>query len=287
MGVPDTLVTFPAGTVRGHARVLSVRALPDGRRGVVVDRTPFHPVDPVWPDQPADRWTLDGAEVIDCLVGTLDAADALALGDDVPARRGELGWSWVVLHVLGPRADAPAVGAQVELSVDPERRRALSAVHTATHVAALALNASTERFWRKEVVRDSLGHPDLDKLAIVSSVMSEQGCLDVYRFGRSLRRKGFEGGEFAAEAAAVQAAVEELVAEWVASAAPVRVEVPGDERLASLRLWVCELPEWTAQMPCGGTHVSSLADLDGVSILYEVADGGETLRATMRPGAVA
>ena len=48
----DTIVTYPDGDLTSAGIVTLVEPLPDGRTAVVLDRTAFHPVDPVWPDQP-------------------------------------------------------------------------------------------------------------------------------------------------------------------------------------------------------------------------------------------
>ncbi len=58
-----TLVTFPTGATEGASAVrelvpLGVPELPAGGLGLIVDTTPFHPVDHTWPDQPGDSGTV-------------------------------------------------------------------------------------------------------------------------------------------------------------------------------------------------------------------------------------
>lgn len=271
----STRVTFPAGAVTGSATVVLAEALPDGRVGVVTDVTPFHPVDHAWPDQPADVGTLAGRPVVDCVTGAVGPDAVLLLGADIPARRGDDGWAWVVVHVLD--APAPTVGETVELVVDADLRRRLSAGHTACHLAALALNAEAAGLWRKDPGRDdSLGHPDLDQLAITVSRIEPDGAFDGYRFGKSLRKKGFEAAAFVADLAGLQARVNQRLASWLASGAPVRVETGGDESLTARRRWVCDLPEGSATVPCGGTHVTTLADLGAVTVSYTASEDGQS-----------
>ena len=53
-------------------------------------------------------------------------------------------------------------------------------------------------------------------------------------------------------------AANERLAGWVAAGAEIRIETDGPG-LTDRRTWVCELPEGTERIPCGGTHLSSLA----------------------------
>lgn len=276
--VTSTRVTFPSGALRGSGRVVLVTPLPDGRFGVVVDETPFHPVDHTWPDQPGDAGSLDGHPVLDVLTGAVGADGRLLVGGDVTARRGDAGHAWVVVHVVDV---APAVGDDVDLAVDAGTRAGLSAGHTACHLAALALNAETAGFWTKDADRvDSLGHPDLDATAITTSRVGAYEAFDAYRFGKSLRKKGFDAAAFIATAQDVEAAVNARLASWLAAAAPVRVETDGDPTLTARRRWVCALPEGEAGLPCGGTHVDSLARLAEVRVSYAVPDDGAGLEVT-------
>ena len=80
----DTVVTYPDGDLASTGTVLHVEPLADGRSAVILDRTAFHPVDPVWPDQPADAGTLtvDGraVTVVGAVVGATDGT-TLHVGD--------------------------------------------------------------------------------------------------------------------------------------------------------------------------------------------------------------
>ena len=63
---------------------------------------------------------------------------------------------------------------------------------------------------------------------------------------------------------------------WVASGAPVRVESEGGDGLGDRRAWVCELPEGTVRIACGGTHLTSLAELSGIRPSFALVDDGGT-----------
>ena len=286
MSLPSasTQVTFPAGTVDGRSTVLAVVPLAEGRYGVVTESTPFHPLDHTWPDQPADTGslTVDGTElpVLDCVTGGVSPEGELSLGADIPVRRGAEDWAWLVVHVV----EAPvAVGAPVELRVDADRRAALSAAHTGCHLLALALNEALAPRWRKDPGRaDALGHPDFDSLAMDSSRMDVQASTDVYRIGKSLRKKGFTGDDLAADLPALTAAVNDRLAAWVAADAPVRIEAPGPE-LTARRRWACDLPEGPASIFCGGTHLHGLGELAALSTELRLSEDGTELTAVTTP----
>ncbi|MGF1429146.1 metal-dependent hydrolase [Kitasatospora sp. LaBMicrA B282] len=294
MTLPTTRVSFPGGAVTGESTVLAGHPLGDGRYGVVTAETPFHPLDHTWPDQPADTGTLtvDGVElaVVDCLTGAVDPERGeLLVGADIPVRRGDEAWSWLVVHVLAEAPAAPLEGRPVTLAVDAERRAALSASHTGCHLLALALNAALAPRWRKDPGRaDAFGNPDFDSLAMASSVMDTEASTDVYRLGKSLRKKGFTADAaddlpaLADALSAITAEVNERLAAWVAADAPVRVEVPGPE-LTARRRWHCELPAGSADIACGGTHLHRLGQLSALETELTLSADGSELTAVTRP----
>lgn len=271
-------MTFPAGAVTGRSRV--VAALPvDGGWGVVVAETPFHPLDTAWPDQPGDtgvlRWDELELPVADCVTGAVPlAGGALLTGEDVPVRRGDPDWAWLVVHVLERRVPEDEV---VELDVEPVRRRALSAGHTGCHLMALALNGALADRWRKDAPRtDALGRPDFDQLAITGSRIVPNGSVDTYRIGKSLRKRGFVAEGLADELDEITTAVNGRLAEWIAADAGVRLDVPSEE-LTARRLWRCDLPEGKASLPCGGTHLRRTGQLGTARVRLELSDAGDEL----------
>lgn len=260
----DTAVTYPSGATVSTGTALHSEPLGDGRSAVILDVTSAHPVDSAWPDQPADRGTLvvgaDTVALLDCVVGATDG-EALYLAGDIPVRKGTEGWAFVVAHVIdGSIAD----GATVEVRVDADFRHALSAGHTACHLASLALNSALADAWTKEVPLDGLGHPNFDSVAIESSTISENGSVDLYRIGKSLRKRGFTVAALD-DLGAVATAVNARLAEWVATDAAVTISRDGDG-LTSRREWRCELPGHPVSIPCGGTHLGSLSELASITI---------------------
>ena len=291
--MPDlrpTVVTFPAGDLVAWTEVTAVVGADEvaslGRAdagvGVVTAVSPFHPVDPTWPDQPADRGTLaaDGspAEVVDVVVGVTQGANLL-FATNIPERRSEAGRSLVVVHLLASGAPIPRLGQRVELAVEGRYRDELSRGHTACHLAALALNAALTGQWRKPIPPDGLGHPNFDRQALASSRIHPDAAVDSYRLGKSLRKRGFDA-DF--EIGSVGAAINSRLAGWVAAGASIRLETQGPT-LADHRTWVCELAEGTERIPCGGTHPGSLAGIAAIQVRLSRGDAELVMETRVTP----
>lgn len=271
----STLVTFAAGALEGIGSVLHV-APGDGAGVIVVDATPFHPVDHTWPDQPGDAGTISSddasAEITEAVMAAISDEGEFAVGADIPVKRGAEGWTWLVGHRLAGNApDWLVPGLSVALSVDAARRAALSRGHTACHLASLALDLALADLWRKDPGVDALGNPDFEGRANQTSRIHEDGSVDEYRLGKSLRRAGFDTETFAATLSERQASVNAQLAAWVASGAPSSIVTDGPT-IVDRRTWVCELPDGKAEILCGGTHVASLAEFGSISVTLDLSD---------------
>lgn len=277
----DTIVDYPAGALSSTGTVLTTILL-HGGCGVVLDRTAVHPVDAGWPDQPADRGALEvrgtAHPILDAVVGATDG-DVILVGADIPVRTGAEGWRFLVVHVIAADADV-APGDEARVTVDEGYRRGLSTGHTACHLASLALDAALAGAWTKEVPPDALGAPGFDALACRSSRIHEGGSVDVYRVGKSLRRRGFDVAALD-DLRAIEARANDLLAAWASSGAGVRIDRDGPG-LGDRRRWVCALPGGDAVIPCGGTHLESLAGLASITVRLDRADveGGVELTMT-------
>lgn len=274
----DTLVSYPDGAASSEGEIVHLEVLEEGRWAVVLDATAAHPVDPTWPDQGADEGVLVAEGVryrlLDCRIAAWDGR-ILHFGDRLPVRLGTEGWVFVVAHVV---ADASALteGQRVRVEVDRARRDELSRGHTACHLASLALNAALADFWSKPVRTDSLGSPDFDQAAIQSSLIRPSGSTDVYRLGKSLRRSGFDTARLQEALPEIEERIDTLLAEWTAEDASVVIERE-DELLGTRRIWRCLLAAGEASIPCGGTHVASLAQLGTLSVELSVDPVAATL----------
>ncbi|WP_433676767.1 hypothetical protein [Microbacterium gorillae] len=266
-------MTFPSGAIEGDAVVMAVRAHPDGAV-VVLDTTPFHPVDHTWPDQPGDTGTIIAGDtqlrVLHTVMAATENGTDLLIGADIPVKRGTDGWTWLVAHIVEGQASV-AEGDAVRAHVDAERRADLSRGHTACHLASLALDAALADLWRKEVRPDPLGHPDFEGRANETSFIHPNGSVDRYRLGKSLRKAGFDTETFAASLAEREERANALLAAWVAAGSASRIETAGPA-ITDMRTWHCSLPQGDASFPCGGTHVVSLADFRRITVDFTMPD---------------
>lgn len=285
----DTRVSYPQGAVTSSSRVLHSEVRPDGLWAVLLDTTAFHPEDHSWPDQGPDRGELTtkaGAwRVVDSVVGATDGA-TLHLGSESPVRKGTEGWAFVVVHLLDAAgntshaegATGPREGDDVVVQVDAAYRAAISAGHTGCHLASLALNRALAGRWKKDVAPDALGTPNFDALAVDSTTIGEFGSVDHYRLGKSLRRKGFDVEGLDAGLAGLEERINAQLAVWTATRAAIRIDADGPG-LTDRRQWICALPGEEAQIPCGGTHLTSLAGLNvTVALTLAEREGTPVLR---------
>ena len=272
--IKGTWVTFAGGSLGAQAAVVLVTKADDGW-AIVTDRTPFHPVSLSWPDQPGDRgWmTLaDGRRVAvsDSREGLWNAATATLA--DASQKRSDPDLHAIVLHVVD--AAPPAVGDIVTLEVDGDYRDALSVQHTGVHLAALALNHCAARFWTKDPGDpDTLGVPNLDKMAVTGSTISPDQSTDIYRLGKSLRKKGFDREAFLADLSACGQRINDTLHGMLSTPAPVVVS-PAEGPLGDRRHWSTRLNSLEAAMPCGGTHVADLARIAEITVALSGTEEG-------------
>ncbi|MCF7717484.1 hypothetical protein H9X98_07140 [Aeromonas jandaei] len=247
---------------------------------LVTDLTPFHPQSHLWPDQPGDvghaRWEGGEAAIGSCRMGAISPEGELFVDTDIPVKRGAEGWQFVVVHPLAGEYSL-LVGSRVELQVDSAARHALSLGHSGCHLAALALNRTLTPYWRKEVSElDALGQPDFDRLAIQSSRVEPCGSREQYRIGKSLRKKGVNSEALLADLEVIEEKVNRQLVDWIAAGGEIRRSRAG-EAIIDSRYWHCTLEGQEVTIPCGGTHVASLAELGEVRVTLNPAEEGFTL----------
>lgn len=260
-------MTYPGGSTCERTRAVAVTRVDDAVL-FAVERTPCHPESRRWPDQPADRCfaEVSGEQVdIGCAEGFLRDGE-LSLEEPVPDESADGASTTSAVRCVVHRTPGDVnmgVGEEVTLSVDEGYRERLSRSHSRCHVVSLALNLALAHAWRKDPgVRDSLGNPDFDKLAIQSSRIREDGSEDVYRIGRHLRKAGFSVNAFD-DVDGVARRVEAVAERWSENGPEVLL-TPRVCALEERRTWSCALGGAMASIPCGGTHVRRLDPEDDV-----------------------
>lgn len=279
-----TRVSFVLGHHQEQASVVCCQ--PGDTTLLVTDLTPFHPQSHLWPDQPGDvghaRWEGGEAAIDPCRMGAISPDGELFVDADIPVKRGAEGWRFVVVHPLAGEYSLP-VGSRVELQVDSAARHALSLGHSGCHLAALALNRTLTPYWRKEVSElDALGQPDFDRLAIQSSRVEPCGSREQYRIGKSLRKKGVNSEALLADLAVIEEKVNRQLADWIAAGGEIRRSRAG-EAIIDSRYWHCTLEGQEVTIPCGGTHVASLAELGEVRVQLTLVEEGFAMLTRVTP----
>ncbi|WP_421354397.1 hypothetical protein [Aeromonas veronii] len=279
-----TRVSFVLGHHQEQASVVCCQ--PGDTTLLVTDLTPFHPQSHLWPDQPGDvghaRWEGGEAAIDPCRMGAISPDGELFVDTDIPVKRGAEGWRFVVVHPLAGEYSLP-VGSLVELQVDNAARHALSLGHSGCHLAALALNRTLTPYWRKEVSElDALGQPDFDRLAIQSSRVEPCGSREQYRIGKSLRKKGVNNEALLADLAVIEEKVNRQLADWITAGGEIRRSRAG-EAIIDSRYWHCMLEDQEVTIPCGGTHVTSLAELGEVRVQLTLVEEGFAMLTRVTP----
>lgn len=276
-----TVVTFAGGGISEQSKIVFV-ARQNEHWIVATDKSPFHPLSLSWPDQPGDRgWltTSDGIRlnVCDSCEGILDCTtgDLFTGEGGLTQRRAIPDMRSVVIHVVDSEVSLAAqVGRAVTLEVDASYRSALSLQHTGVHLAALALNQCAASFWAKDFAdQDTRGSPNFDKAAVTKSTITQEGSTDVYRIGKTLRKKGFDRDAFLSNLPRRSLTINDIVRQVLAVPVPVTV-APTEGYLDDRRVWSTILNGATVSMPCGGTHISDLSQIAEINVVVMPFEDG-------------
>ena len=284
--ITPTKVLFTQNVWQVNSAVVCAVAAKNGGTWIVVEQTPFHPVSHIWPDHPADRGELiyqsQNYTVTDCVVGAIEiATQQLYIAADIPVKRDTDGWVFVVAHHLALPL-ALCVGKEVTLVVDKVYQQGLSRGHSGGHLSSLALNKVLHTdFWRKDPSRrDELGYYDFHSYAQEKSIASENCNTDHYRLGKTLRKRGLNSVEMIADIEQITVKINQQLALWIALATPIVMRREGDA-LTDSRYWECDLgDEGIIEIPCGGTHATSLAEYLALTVKFEVISDQQLVMIT-------
>jgi alanyl-tRNA synthetase len=267
-------VTFPLGSCREQSVVAAVAAHGDDFI-VMTETTPFHPRDFMWPDQPEDLGFIEDKDgrrypLSDTVVAGISPEGAFFFDKEIPVKKSDPDWTFCVGHVISGERPALSKGDAVTLQVDETRRAELSRAHSASHLMSLALNKAFTPLWRKDAPNtDALGNPHFDRIAMEQSELGLLASEDQYRLGKSLRKKGFQTEELRAALPRLVDEINETVAAWLAADSDIQIRTEGDA-LTSHRYWTASVGGVHAEIPCGGTHVSSFKEIGAFTVAAEM-----------------
>ncbi|ELR65245.1 Putative metal-dependent hydrolase [Photobacterium marinum] len=284
--VTPTNVLFTEPQWQATAEIQLCAPASTGGSWLVTNRTPFHPVSHIWPDHPADRGevVIDGTsyKVAGCYTGAVElATQTLYVDADIPVKRNEPGWVFVVVHHIEQEQQL-AIGAEVELKVDQAYQQALSRAHSGGHLSSLALNKVLHHdFWRKDASRkDEMGHYDFHSYAQTESRVSEDCSTDTYRLGKTLRKRGLNSADLLAQLDVVADRVNQQLEIWRQQGAAVTMHREG-KALTDSRYWRCQLEEdYLVEIPCGGTHICSLTEYGKLEVEFQLESDQELIMLT-------
>lgn len=288
--LPSTTISFMKGGLNSTSKVIA--ALPYNTDIIVItDSSPFHPVDHIWPDQPGDIGTMalfnQTLRVETSVVVTQSTVDGrFEIDKEITAKRFDTQWHYFVGHIISktelsrvePETTNNTLVAQtVELTVNDDYRRQLSLAHTAGHLASLALNKALSSFWKKPTKHDALENPNFSAHTIVQSRIEPLRTTDIYRLGKSLRKKhGFSTADAIEQKDAIVLHINEIIAQWLETGSAVAIRSEGDV-LTSTKMWQCTLDGHEAEIPCGGTHASTLGAFKSIQVTLDLSAEGEAL----------
>ena len=281
-----TKVLFTQNIWQINSVIVCTVAAETGGTWVVVEQTPFHPVSHIWPDHPADRGELIYQTVhytvVNCVVGAIETAtQQLYIAADIPVKRDTEGWVFVVVHYI-EAVLAIVAGEEITLTVDKAYQQGLSRGHSGGHLSSLALNKVLHAgFWRKDPSRhDELGYYDFHSYAQELSIVSENCSTDHYRLGKTLRKRGLNSAEMVAEIEQITQRINQQLSLWIALGTVVIMRCEG-ELLTDSRYWQCDLgAEGVIEIPCGGTHICSLAEYQSLTVKFEIISDQKLVMTT-------
>ncbi|CED70703.1 putative uncharacterized protein [Aliivibrio wodanis] len=269
-----------------HTSVIQLVKETDQGKWFVTKETPFHPVSHIWPDHPEDKGTVqignNDYPILACQTGAIELATGeLYIDKDIPIKRGESGWVFVISHLISKDANL-SVENSANLQVDKRYQDALSRGHSAGHIAYLALNKILHaNYWRKDADRkDELGHYNFNSYAQETSFVTEDHCEDVYRLGKTLRKRGLNSADMITDLDVIAEQVNKQIIEWLALENEVIIECEG-KALTDSRYWIADFGiDGVAKLPCGGTHVSSFIEYQEINVQLKMQSEQELLMLT-------
>ncbi|PHM72131.1 hypothetical protein [Xenorhabdus kozodoii] len=246
---------------------------------VITNNSPFYPKNYKWGDQKSDVGVIVFNNHELNIVKTYSAIfidGKIYIDHDIPNKLN-IEDKLIPAHYLESLNGLECqsiVGEKVKLSVDAETRHKVSAAHSMAHFMSLALNKAANKYWNKDYDTDSLGNYNLDKAAIFKSSISELKSIDTYRFGKSIKKKGFDKTSFLENIVSLNEEINLILKNWLATGSEVRVEYTSKD-IENLRLWKSTVENHPVVIPCGGTHIKNTKEIQDVKVEIKPGESDE------------
>ncbi|WP_338884371.1 MULTISPECIES: hypothetical protein [Xenorhabdus] len=275
--------SFMTGQLSLNAIVIDVFKYDDGYI-VITNNSPFYPQNYKWGDQKSDIGVIAFNNHTLNIVKTYTAViidGKICIGHDIPDKLNSED-KLIPAHYLESLNGLECqsmVGEKVKLSVDAEARYKISAAHSMTHFMSLALNKVANKYWNKDYDTDSLGNYNLDKAAIFKSSISELKSVDTYRFGKSLKKKGFDKASFLANIVSINEEMNLILKNWLSTGSEIQVEYTS-KNIEDFRLWKSTVENRPVVIPCGGTHIKNTEEIQDVKVEIKPEENDEYIVIT-------
>ncbi|MFN7709407.1 MAG: hypothetical protein ACK5O7_00375 [Holosporales bacterium] len=285
-----TLVSFHLGTTVQEAKVVGYLSTnrPAPAAYLIVDQTPFHPVDPHWQDQPGDRgtiaWSTKTWQIEDTHVIGVDLQQQWFVHTDVKQSWQDPNMTYLVGHKLTSSAELSEAelealkGQTVTLSIDEAYRASVERPHSAVHLSSLLFNELVQPYIGKadKLRKDARGYADFDKDCIVTSTLQDYQSIDTYRMGNSYRKKaGLNQVKLREDLPGIIVSLNERLAAFIRSAGQATMSPDYPVALHERRFWKTEIDQKPISIPCGGTHLRDLSSLESVEVRLQFASDRE------------
>ncbi len=275
--------SFMLGTLTLESNIIGVMKYEDGTILITQD-SPFYPKNYKWPDQLHDNGiiSIGDKELTVTKVYTAGLINGHLYIDQEITKQATSPAKIIPAHHLPDLqgiSERDLIGKTVTLSVNDETRYKVSAAHSMAHFMSLALNKATNHIWSKIYDTDDLGNYNLDKAAIYQSSVTELKSVDIYRFGKSIKKKGFDKNILIENLDKINKEVNNTLNNWLSQGAEITIEYQSKE-INDTRLWKSTIDSTAVTIPCGGTHINNINEVKGVNVEIKIGESADFIQIT-------
>ncbi|WP_228903098.1 hypothetical protein [Photorhabdus bodei] len=273
--------SFMLGTLTLESHIIGMMKYGNGILLLTQD-SPFYPRNYKWPDQLHDTGivSISNKEFSVTKVYTAGLIDGHLYIDQEITQQATSPDKIIPAHYipdLQEISEKDLIGKKITLSVNNEARYKISAAHSIAHFMSLALNKATHHIWSKIYDTDGLGNYNLDKAAIYQSSITELKSVDIYRFGKSLRKKGFDKNILIENLDKINREVNSTLNNWLSQGAEITIEYKSKD-INDTRLWKSTIDSKVVTIPCGGTHINNINEVKDVNVEIKIGESADFIQ---------